>query len=523
MQFLITKKALARVLLFSGIISFFCLLFFLTPNGLGTSPDSVAYLRAAKDFISGNGLVSFTSQWPPLYPSLIIIITDLFKLNLLTGVRVLQALILPANFLAVYFVIRSYSTLGRLISILFATLLCLQGVISYTHFYAWTEPLFILFILLDLIVLSKVKLYKNNKLIYFLLIFISILAVYTRYIGLVIAILNAIVLFIWFDVKLIKRLILALVQIIVPLIAITPWLLHRSAIQTANTDRQLIVSGISFETLQAGLGNIGRWVVPSNVSAEHYGGSMIQFAIGILIFIVIATLLILFFWKIISVKNLIHKELDATANTYKLNVYPIALYILLYFLSILFFISFVDKKIMLDNRILSPIYLPVLIFIICTISYISKRFIRLIGLAAIFISLSFFYPELRARLLISYFNGIELSSKHVLNKPLNVFVNGCRTDSNVGSDLPWNYDLFFDKKVYWLPQQTFFGSGLINNNYKNEISQMSKHLDIIIVENKDSDMVKEIEAIPVFHKIYDSDGYIWININNKNNVCEFGK
>jgi hypothetical protein len=394
---------------------------------------------------------------------------------------------------------------------------------SYTHFYAWTEPLYILFILLDLIVLSRIKLYINNKLIYILLILISILAVYTRYIGLTIAILNAIVLFIWFDEKLFKRLFLTLPQIIVPLIAITPWLLYRSAIQTANTDRQLIVSGISFETLQAGLANVGRWVIPSNVSAEHYGGSIIQFSIGILIFLVIATLITLFFWKISSNKNLINKELDVTANAYMLNIYPVALFILLYFLSILFFISFVDKKIMLDNRILSPIYLPVLIFIICTISYINKRFIRLIGLAAIVISLSFFYPELRARLLISYFNGIELSSKHVLNKPLNVFVSGCKSDSNVGSDLPWSYDLFFDKKVYWLPQQSFFGSGLINNNFKNEISQMSNHLDIVIVENKDSDMVKEIEAIPVFHKIYDNDGYVWININNKNNVCELGR
>jgi len=182
------------------------LIIFLTPNGLGTSPDSVAYLRAAKDFIAGNGLLSFTSQWPPLYPALIILITEFFGLNLLTGARVLQGLILSANFLAVYFVLRSYSPLGRLISVLFAALLCLQGVISYTHFYAWTEPLFILFILLDLIALSKIKFCKNKsyKLNYIELILLSILAVYTRYIGLIIAVLNAVLIFTWFNEKLFK-------------------------------------------------------------------------------------------------------------------------------------------------------------------------------------------------------------------------------------------------------------------------------------------------------------------------------
>ena len=519
MQFLIRNVVLSRGLLFLGVISFFCILFFLTPNGLGASPDSVAYLRAAKDFIAGNGLLSFTSQWPPLYPALIILITEFFGLNLLTGARVLQGLILSANFLAVYFVIRSYSPLGRLISILFAALLCLQGVISYTHFYAWTEPLFILFILLNLIVLSKINSNTNNKLIYIFLILLSILTVYTRYIGLIVAVLNGLVVFTCRNTKLYKRFFWAIIQIIVPLVAITPWLLHRSAIQTANTDRQLIVSGISFETLQAGFGNIGRWILPSKVSAEHYGGSIIQIGIGITVLLIIAVLLILFIWKIITNKNFNNQDVISRDNNYLSNIYPVILFIILYFLSILFFISFVDKKIMLDNRILSPIYLPVLIFIICSFSNVRNRIICFAGLMVIAILLSFFYPELRARLLISYFNGIELSSKNMFSKPINIFVNKCKTDANVGSDLPWNYDLFFNKKVYWLPQQSLFGSGLINNNYKNEIAQLSNHLDIVIVENKDSDIVREIEAIPVFHKIYDNDGFVWANINYKNNIC----
>jgi len=129
---------------------------------------------------------------------------------------------------------------------------------------------------------------------------------------------------------------LALTQIIIPLLAITPWLLHRSAIQTANTDRHLIFSGISIETLQAGLGNVGRWVMPGNESVEHYGGNVIQIGIGVIVLLVITTLLMTFAWKIISNKNIINIKLGFTAQGYLINIYPVSLFVLLYFLSILF-------------------------------------------------------------------------------------------------------------------------------------------------------------------------------------------
>jgi hypothetical protein len=508
-----------RIVCACAAIAFGLLLFFATPRGLGMSPDSVAYLRAAKDFLSGNWLNSFTSQWPPLYPTLIILISKPLGLTATEGARLFQALLYSANFLALYQLIRTYSSHKALSSILFAGLLGLQGVITYIYFYAWTEPLFILIILLDLIILrrllSPIKNSGTAALLNATLICLAICAVSTRYIGLTVAILNGLIVALYYQGQRLQRLTIATTHVLLPLLFIIPWLRYRSVFQDGNTDRSFAYHGLSLDTVYSGLGTLGRWVIPNHLPAGHYGGTYLHATLGVtlLLFVFVCSILCLLFYNGQKTERKFISLVSHTA--------PITLFIAIYFCAILFFIVFVDKKIPLDNRILAPIFLPVFVFLISLSASVSNRIVGFILSAYLLVVLIFFYPEFRSRLLVSYFDGIELTSKSINNKKIIALIKTCDPTVRVGADLPWNYDLYFDSKVYWLPRELLFGSGLINANFKKQMSLLESNLDVIVIEDQSSSLVTEVNALRQFQKVYGHDGHVWINKNSGFPTCRF--
>jgi len=508
-----------RIVCACAAIAFGLLLFFATPRGLGMSPDSVAYLRAAKDFLNGNWLNSFTSQWPPLYPTLIILISKPLGLTATEGGRLFQALLYSANFLALYQLIRTYSPYKALSSILFAGLLGLQGVITYIFFYAWTEPLFILIILLDLMILKRLQCITKNigatALIHATLIGLAICAVSTRYIGLTVAILNGLIVVFYYQGQRLQRLTLATSHVLLPLLFIIPWLRYRSVFQDGNTDRSFAFHGLSLDTVYNGLGTLGRWVIPNHVPTGQYGGTYLHATLGVtlLLFVSVCSIIGLLFYKGQKTENQLISRVS--------NMAPVTLFIAIYLCAILFFIIFVDKKIPLDNRILSPIFLPVFVLLISLSAGVSNRILGFMLSAYLLIVLIFFYPEFRSRLLVSYFDGIELTSKSIQNKKIIALVKTCAPATRVGADQPWNYDLYFDRKVSWLPREVLFGSGLTNTNFKKEVSALEGSLDVLVIEDTNSTLVGEVNGLTQFQKVYEGDGFVWINKNSPLQGCRF--
>jgi len=507
------SKSMSWILYLIGLIFFISLLFFSTPNGLGMSPDSIAYLKAAKDYVYGHGLISFTSQWPPLYPLLIVMISQVTGGDIFLASRILNTLIFALNFSLLIICIKSYTQITYIFSIFISGVLCLQGVITYVHFYAWSESTFILVILLDLLLLKKITSFQKNNINWIAfgtIIFLGTVAVCVRYIGYTVAVTNALVIFSQLNIKISKRFFLSVSNLLIPIAFITPWLLHRSSFQSLNTDRTFTFNGISFDTINEGLHNLTGWFYPQKLFSDYYINNALSFILFstlmfILVFLPLLYLIgITFFnYKIKPIRIYLLKQSE--------QIYPVLIFISVYILSIIFFISFVDKKIPLDNRILSPIFLPVFIFVVYFLSNGKNIYIRIISMGCLLLSLSLAYSELKTRILVSYFDGIELASKKHINKPINIFITTCFKNSIIGADYPWHYDLYFDSKIQWLPRQVLFGSGLKNPNYKIEIAQLIKDLNVIIIEDKLSDLVNEINSIPQFHLVYKNDGYVWIN------------
>ena len=179
-----TKYKLSLVLL--ALVGVVLILFSTNRWGAGLSPDSVGYIGTARHLIRGAGFITYdgspTVVWPPLYPALLALVGGIFGTDPLLLADILNALIFG---LIVY--------LGGLLALkhlssfpAFALVGTLAIVFSKPLFQvsvmAWSEPLFICFVLLSLI-FAHSYLAKND--VTSLILFSSAVALssLTRYIG----------------------------------------------------------------------------------------------------------------------------------------------------------------------------------------------------------------------------------------------------------------------------------------------------------------------------------------------------
>jgi hypothetical protein len=145
---------------------------------------------------------------------------------------------------------------------------------------------------------------------------------------------------------------------------------------------------------------------------------------------------------------------------------------------------------------------------------------RRLSIVGLVVLLGFNYPALRSWLLINYFNGVELSDKGRSDKPIYRLVKSCHMNASVHADKPWNFELMFDTKVIWLPNRILFNTGRQNERFELEIESLPMRADVVIVEDRTSEIVKFINRLDVFNKIYDEeDGVIWLNTKSKNSIC----
>jgi hypothetical protein len=117
-------------------------------------------------------------------------------------------------------------------------------------------------------------------------------------------------------------------------------------------------------------------------------------------------------------------------------------------------------------------------------------------------------PGAKGWLLLSRYGGIEMNSRSVVNSELQAFIRSCSTTLQVYADHPWNFDLYFQKKVLWLPSETLYNSGKINSEYQGDIKSALSIADLIIVQNTTSDIVRHIDKSKNFTRAREQTSYI---------------
>ena len=122
-----------------------------------------------------------------------------------------------------------------------------------------------------------------------------------------------------------------------------------------------------------------------------------------------------------------------------------------------------------------------------------------------------FYPSLRTRALLSYFNGIELNSKDVRNDGIHQLLANCPKTAKIAADLPWNFDLMFNEKVKWLPRHTYHVSHDVNDNYVFDLNSLASSVDIIIIQDKNNNSILDVDKLAEFKRVPNIQEFIWIN------------
>lgn len=499
-------------------LSLVLLLFFFTPQGLGMSPDSVAYLKSVQGLFQGKGLSYFSVQWPPLYPLLMSATSQLFSGDFYLGSRLANALLYGMLFILIGVLFRQTLSKHKLFAYCIALLICLHPVISRIYFYAFSETLFLCLLLLDLILLGQLSATKKKLplALVLALALIGTLATLTRYAGLCIIALNLVAVLLKFRGQRIGILSLTLITNILPTsLFLLLWRQRMGIGDTETNLRPFAWHVISVENINQGLINLGHWLIAFTNLSDAISTKAVCWVLGASL-----VCLIICLSYGLTRELLFNPKLSSSADSGQWLSFLITIFISGYIIFLVLMRSFFDPNIILDDRTLSPILIPIF-FVILYIAFRIKRSGYKLG--ALILILGILLANLqsvRPLLLISYFNGIELNDRNHRSRDLIKFVRTCAKNTVIYADQPWNFNLEMESMVHWLPTHSFYGSWKPNPNYARQVAELSKHAQLIIVEDINSAIVRDVDQMASFRRIYtNSQGIVWENITFYNANC----
>lgn len=155
--------------------------------GVGLSQDSVIYMAAAHNLALGQGLTSLDGTpitlWPPLYPATLALLTRLLDVDILVLARAIN-IILAALVVLLTGVYARQLRITPAFGLGAAAMTAWAYPLVATRIMAWTEPPFVLFVLLALMALTH---YITHRRLRALVVFAiaTALATVTRYIGVI--------------------------------------------------------------------------------------------------------------------------------------------------------------------------------------------------------------------------------------------------------------------------------------------------------------------------------------------------
>ncbi len=163
-----------------------CFYLWLVPL-IGVSPDSCNYLAAAESLRNGLGLQDCTGEpfrhWPPLYPAIL----SWFPCSLVEtaeAARRLNAVLYALNALLLWRLCRALSADSKGFAFLACGLFLFSGSAGMVHWMAWSEPLFLFFLMLCFLFFYA-SLKSESRIPVFLLGVAAGSACLTRYVGVV--------------------------------------------------------------------------------------------------------------------------------------------------------------------------------------------------------------------------------------------------------------------------------------------------------------------------------------------------
>jgi 4-amino-4-deoxy-L-arabinose transferase-like glycosyltransferase len=341
-----------------------------TPEGLGLSDDSIAYIAGARSMLAGHGyreawLASNgpVTHYPPAFSSILALI-GMFGLDPLRGVRFLNASLFGLNM--VLLCILGWRMMKSLTAgLILAALFLVNDTMLRIHAMAMSEPLFIF---LSLLAFWMFDLYFERDAHWLWLVMCGIfvgMAYLTRYAGLALLATFVLALMILHDTWR-KRLTSAgiLVASVLPWIA--GWAIRNETLGGSATNRVLAWHPITADNFDTALYNVSTFLMPVEVWRRELFKFPVLFVAAVIL--ILGAILI---WIVVKAKRYLYNPLTPGASSVgkgnwarEIVAFTSGLYVFGYLASIIASISFFDASTKFKPRILSPIFVSLLILLV---------------------------------------------------------------------------------------------------------------------------------------------------------------
>ncbi len=344
----------SRSFLFLGLLAVcgMSLLVFMTARwGLGLSPDSAAYVGAARTLLKGEGLRldfdllrSPITNWPPLLP-VVLAALGCFGMDPLAGVRILNITLFGFNILLFGWILKRYTNSLK-IALGGAFLFMSSRTAIEIHTIAYAEPLFIALGFTGFAVLLEYLEHPKKYILLPAAAFLTGLACLTRYAGIAYAASGTLMLIFFERQPFRKRLRDSSVFLLLSCMPLGLWFLRNYLVARDVTHRAFSIHFPGFWQYHELLRTAAGWILPS-VFPDAL--RMVMLALAAAVLLVVSILIFRNAERIIP--------FSSRFFLFSLGIFSAC------YLAVLFgYVTFQSRNMPPINRLLCPLYFAVLLF-----------------------------------------------------------------------------------------------------------------------------------------------------------------
>jgi len=324
--------------------------------GAGISPDSISYISAARSLVHGGGFTitggTPVVAWPPLYPALLALFGWVFNLDPMKTANVLNAFLYGFIIYAGGVLSLRYLSSTPVLAILGVVLILASIPLFNTAVMVWSEPLFILLVLLS-IISSQYYLRKRDTISLLALAILVSLACLTRYIGLMLVLWGIALISFHAGANKRKKLVHALSFSLVTIAPLAAWLSRNYALSGTLFGLRAPVVNTLDKNLSFVFNRFLVWYIPDKIADHRAWLILIGLCAGLLAGVSLI--------NGVSKKKLRHLLLD-----------PMLSFTLIY-LTVLVVLATVTATDGIGDRLLSPMYVPLTLLLLTSCYTIMKR------------------------------------------------------------------------------------------------------------------------------------------------------
>jgi 4-amino-4-deoxy-L-arabinose transferase-like glycosyltransferase len=469
-----------------------------TPWGPGLTPDAVAYVHSAGLLRDGWRLMQLPSNWPPGYP-LVLALGEGVSGDLMVAARVVQAI---AGGASLWLFSRVLEQLGfaRQLAALFALSLLLQPGFLDVHLMMWSEPLFLVLVLLDLLALQALLRFPERWDYCLALGLACGVAIIIRYAGAYLIPLNIVAIVCFSGNRDWRRRMLAAAAATgVGLLPLFVWLGFNRYRGSAGTGRVLAWHPLSEQDFAELARTVADWF--------HLPGG---FGLPIALLLALAVLV-----------GLLPNRSDNADATLMRRV--LALNVLFYLAFLWASISLFDNSTPLDYRILFPIFpfcMASSALVLGRTSLIPRmaRMVLALSLIAIICAGSYagwlHWRHSRAE-------GNYLSSRGFQEMPVLQLLRSVPAGLVVATNGPELFEIYLRRDALMLPEKFSPTSRLAQTDYRSALNETMARSDLVVYFRPMARRTylptpDEIGGFPALAKVYEGeDAIVWVKVPAK--------